>query len=207
MLDPDGNPGTDDAPDVVNNSWGLSAGNACLAEFEPDVAALKAAGIAVVFAAGNDGPASASSASPANYDGSFSVGAVDNTDTIEFSSSRGPSACAGSLFPSVTAPGVGIRTSDLTFGGVIPDAYATVSGTSFAAPHVAGAMALLLSAFPGTAVADLEAAIARSAVDLGAAGPDNVYGNGLVDVAAAYQRLLPALPNRRLQEGFVVSRP
>jgi subtilisin family serine protease len=190
VLDPDGDPATDDAPDVLNNSWGLTAGNSCLAEFEPDVATLKAAGIAVVFAAGNDGPASASGGSPANYQQSFSVGAVDDTDTIAYSSSRGPSACTGSIFPSVTAPGVNIRTSDLTFGGVIPDAYATVSGTSFAAPHVAGAMALLLSAFPGTAVADLEEAIARSAVDLGAAGPDNVYGNGLVDAAGAYQRLL-----------------
>lgn len=190
LLDPDGNPATDDAPDVVNNSWGFD-GNAggCIPEFESDVHTLKAAGIAVVFSAGNAGPGSATSVSPANYPESFAVGAVDGTGTIAYTGSRGPSACDGSVYPETVAPGVNVRTADLTFGGVIPNSYATVAGTSYAAPHVSGTMALLLSAFPGLSVAELESALKQSAADLGTAGPDNAYGYGLIDAVAAYSAL------------------
>jgi bacillopeptidase F len=139
LLDPDGDPDTDDAPDVVSNSWGLpETAGTCVREFEPDIAVLRAAGIAVVFAAGNDGPTNATSVSPANNPGALAVGAVDSQVTIETSSSRGPSACGGP-FPHLVAPGVDVRTTDLSFGGVIPDSYVNVTGTSFAAPHVAGA--------------------------------------------------------------------
>jgi bacillopeptidase F len=111
MLDPDGNPDTDDAPDVVNSSWGLQNGvNACLREFEPDVAALRAAQIAPVFAAGNTGPGSASSTSPANYSAAISVGAIDSADQVADFSARGPSACGAAAFPSLSAPGVSVKT-------------------------------------------------------------------------------------------------
>jgi len=115
---------------------------------------------------------------------------VDNTNTIASFSSRGPSACDGSIFPHIVAPGVNITTSDLTGGGVFPDSYAYVTGTSFAAPHVAGAVALLLSAFPDAAISDIETAIEQTALDLGVPGSDNIYGNGLVDVMNAYSLLL-----------------
>ena len=67
LLDPDGDLNTVDAPDVVNASWGLvgSAGQ-CVTEFSTDIDLLKTAGIAVAFAAGNDGPAPLTSLSPAN---------------------------------------------------------------------------------------------------------------------------------------------
>ena len=94
LLDPDGDPDTDDSPDVVNNSWGLDESlNECVTEFEADVQALRTSGIAVVFSAGNSGPYPSSSLSPANYPESFAVGAVDETMTIAPFSSRGPSAC------------------------------------------------------------------------------------------------------------------
>ncbi len=64
-----------------------------------------------------------------------------------------------------------------------------MSGTSFAAPHAAGAMALLLSAFPNTAITDLEAALTQGATDLGPAGPDNSYGAGALNALAAYNIL------------------
>lgn len=187
LLDPDGNPATNDAPDIVNNSWGLESNyGGCVAEFKNDIQALKTADIAVVFSAGNGGPYVFSSVSPANYPDGFAVGATDITNTIAGFSSRGPSACDGSIYPEVAAPGVNIKTADLTFGGIFPNSYVTVSGTSFAAPHVSGVMALLLSAFPGLRVQDLEAALKASSTDMGPAGPENVYGYGLIDASAAY---------------------
>jgi subtilisin family serine protease len=195
VLDPDDNPATDDAPDVVNNSWYLQGTvNACSTEFAADIAALKTAGIAVVFAGGNSGPGAGTSVSPSNDPQVVAVGAVDASSTVADFSSRGASACDGGIYPSLVAPGASVRTSDLTFGGIFPDSYRNVSGTSFAAPHVAGALALLKGAMqtrgvPVT-VSLLESALAQTAVDLGAAGPDNQYGAGLLDVLDAYDWLL-----------------
>lgn len=187
LLDPDGNPLTSDAPDIVNNSWGLSDNvDSCIPEFQADLEALKAAGIAVVFAAGNAGPSGYSSISPANYPSSVAVGSVDASLAVAYTSSRGPSACDGGLFPQLVAPGVNIKTTGLTFGGVFPNSYTQVSGTSFAAPHVAGSMALLLSAFPQISVTDLETALTQSALPLDPSTPNNDSGYGLVDVAEAY---------------------
>jgi VCBS repeat-containing protein len=185
LLDPDGNTATVDTPDVVNASWGLVGGalGSCNLEFNDDIHALKAAGIGVVFSAGNDGPATATSQSPANNPEGYSAGAVDSQSIIASTSSRGPSGCDSSIFPKLVAPGVNVLTTDLSFGGL--PVYATVSGTSFAAPHVAGLMALLAGAFPTATVSDLETALTQSAHDLGAAGADNSYGYGLVDGAAA----------------------
>ncbi|HXU94318.1 MAG TPA: Ig-like domain-containing protein [Gallionella sp.] len=189
MLDPDGNPTTVDAPDVVNASWGVvGAAGQCISEFSADIAALKAAGIAVTFAAGDHGAAPASSLSPANDPQGFASGAVDMLLGIAPFSSRGPSACDGGVFPKMVAPGVNINTADLSSGGL--PLYVTVSGTSYAAPHTAGVMALLINAFPNATVSELESALTQSAQDLGVAGPDNSYGYGLVDALAAYQMLL-----------------
>jgi bacillopeptidase F len=195
LLDPDGNPDTDDAPDVVNNSWGLDNTNRCFLEFESDVQVLKAAGIAVVFAAGNSGPSLSTSISPANNPGGFAAGAVDQTNGIASFSSRGPSTCDGGIYPELVAPGVSIKTSDLTFGGTYLDSYAIVSGTSYSAPHVTGAMALLLSAFPELAVSEIELALRQSALDLGLCGADNDFGNGLLDVMKAYQLIINPAPD------------
>lgn len=191
VLDPDGDPAVDDAPQVVNNSWGLSqAIGVCDPEFQPDIEALRAAGIAVAFSAGNAGPATATSLSPANYAQSVSVGAVDDLLAVANFSSRGPSACDGTVFPALVAPGVNVRTADLTFGGLFPDAYIDVAGTSFAVAHAAGAMALLKSALPQATSAQIETALRDSATDVGAPGADNDSGHGVIDVAAAYQQLL-----------------
>lgn len=189
VLDPDGDPATDDAPDVVNCSWNLAGTtNLCVPEFTPDIEVLKAAGVAVTFSASNYGPAPFSSVSPANGSG-FAIGAVDQSLAVAEFSSRGPSACGGGLYPQLVAPGVQVRTTDLTFGGQVPDSYVSVAGTSFAAPQTAGTMALLREAYPDATVADLEAALAGSALDLGLGGPDDTFGYGLVDVMEAYRWL------------------
>ncbi|HMJ36239.1 MAG TPA: S8 family serine peptidase [Baekduia sp.] len=179
LLDPDGNPATADAPDVVNNSWTLSSPG-CNLEFQPDLRSLRAAGILPVFAAGNAGPASATSLSPANNPEALAVGGTDADDVIDPGSSRGPSSCGQGTYPSITAPGVGVRTTDL-FG-----LYATESGTSMAAPHAAGALALLLGAFPDADADRQEGALRNGAADLGITGPDDLYGSGRLDVLAAY---------------------
>jgi bacillopeptidase F len=196
LLDPDGDPDTDDAPDIVNNSWGFSTEPGVCDEssrvFQPDVQALKTAGIAVVFAAGNTGPSPDSNISPANYPESFAVGSVGtfvSPTLISDFSARGPSDCDGTIYPEVVAPGFHIWTSGLTAGGVFPNSYALVDGTSFSTSHVSGIMALLLSAFPGTSVDAIETAIKQSATDLGTIGADNTYGYGLVDSLAAFNYL------------------
>ena len=67
--------------------------------------------------------------------------------------------------------------------------YFSVSGTSLAAPHVAGALALLLSAFPNLTVAQQETVLSTTAVDLGPVGSDNSYGAGRINILAAYNAL------------------
>ncbi|MDI6858710.1 MAG: S8 family serine peptidase [Dehalococcoidia bacterium] len=184
LLDPDGNPGTADAPHVVNNSWSYGSPG-CSLEFQLDLQALLAAGIVPVFAGGNYGPNASSSVSPANNPEAFAVGAVDDNRLLYASSSRGPSACGEqtSIYPEVVAPGVNIRTTD-RYG-----LYYDATGTSVAAPHVAGALALLLDAYPGLTAEQQRQALLNGAADLGDAGPDNIYGYGLPDVYASYKWL------------------
>jgi subtilisin family serine protease len=126
LLDPDGDPATADAPDVVNDSWTMAA-SGCLLDFQPDLASLRAAGILPVFAAGNYGPVPGSSASPANNPEAFAVGATDDADVLYPYSSRGPSSCGQPFYPQLVAPGVAIHTTDL-YG-----LYADPTGTSVAA--------------------------------------------------------------------------
>ena len=184
LLDPDHNPSTTDAPNVVDNSWTLS-NPGCSLEFEQDLRSLRAAGIVPVFAAGNYGSNGSTSASPSNNPEAFAVGATDNSDLIYAGSSRGPSACGEmqTVFPELVAPGVDIRSSDL-YGG-----YATSTGTSLSAPHAAGVLALLLSAFPQASADQQTSALEGGAVDLGAPGPDNTYGYGRLDALAAFNWL------------------
>jgi subtilisin family serine protease len=185
LLDPDGDPATPDAPHVVSNSWNLSSGG-CNLEFQPDLQSLRAAGILPVFSVGNDGPLAGSVASPANNPAAFAVGGSDNDDGLDPYSSRGPSPCAGSVAPAITAPGVDVRSSD-TGGG-----YAVATGTSLSAPHAAGALALLLSACGALSAGRQQAALEHGARDLGPPGLDAGSGHGRLDVAAAYEWLLSA---------------
>jgi len=192
LLDPDGNPDTDDAPDIVNNSWGFDGPGTvgtCFLNLQADIQALKAAGIAVVFSAGNSGSGPSTSVSPGNNPEPFAVGAVDQFRNIAVFSSRGPapSACGGRIYPDVVAPGVSIKSS---FRGGL---YAVESGTSFSSPHIAGAMALLLSVFPDLTVPELELSLKQAAVNLGDPGPDNTYGNGLINVLEAYYDLASSI--------------
>ncbi len=144
-LNPDGDvETTDDVPDVILNSWGIPKGLflPCDDTFWGVIDNVEAAGIVTIFAAGNEGPEPMTLRSPADRAthqlNSFSVGAVNlNREVADFSS-RGPSSCDPTqITPEIVAPGVNIRSS--TKGG----GFAYMSGTSMAAPYIAGAVALI----------------------------------------------------------------
>jgi hypothetical protein len=194
-VDPDGDPETfDDVPDVINNSWGvpLSYHPACDQTFWEAIDNVEACGIVVVFAAGNEGPRAQSLRTPADRatspTNSFSVGAVDahNPDCpIAYFSSRGPSGCDGlTVKPELTAPGYSVRSCFLD------ESYVTFSGTSMAAPHVAGAVAILREFKPEATVEEIKIALMVTARDLGPSGEDNNYGWGLIDIPRAMAFLL-----------------
>ena len=183
FIDPDGDPGTDDAPRAVSNSWGFDF-DGCLIDFRRDVLAWRAAGILPVFASGNSGPGTGSSESPGNYPETFSVGATDSGDRIAGFSGRGPSDCDQEwIKPDIAAPGVSVRSS-------VGSGWQSWSGTSMATPHVTGAAAVLLSVDPSLSVDELEELMKISALDLGDAGPDNDFGYGRLDVDAAVRAVL-----------------
>jgi subtilisin family serine protease len=195
-IDPDGDPQTvDDVPDVINNSWGipLAAKPPCDQTFWSAIDNVEAAGIVVVFAAGNEGPSLMSLRTPADRatspTNSFSVGAVDaqvNDYPIASFSSRGPSGCDGvSIKPEICAPGVGIRSSYLD------GTYKTLSGTSIAAPFISSAVALLKEFNPEATVEEIKNALLLSATDLGSTGEDNDYGWGLINVKKALDFMPP----------------
>jgi subtilisin family serine protease len=195
-LNPDGNAATvDDQPDVVNCSWRAAPFGCGDAQAMAALNALEAAGIGVVWAAGNNGPdaGTVSSGAAMNMDlvNTFAVGAVDGASPsfpIAGFSSRGPSPCGGSgpllIKPEVVAPGVSVRSA------VPGTGYQSFNGTSMAAPHAAGALVLLREAFPYLSGIQLKLALYYSARDLGAPGEDNVYGRGIIDLEAAYAYLL-----------------
>ena len=109
----------------------------------------------------------------------------DNRTLLEPRARRLP----GVQFPALVAPGTGIRSTGL--GGV--DATG-LAGTSFAAPHVAGALALLLQVAPQLTATEQATLLTESAIDLGAPGADSTFGAGLLDLIGAARRLhTPAL--------------
>jgi subtilisin family serine protease len=178
VLDPDGNPKTDDAPSVVNGSWDDGEPGRCEKEFDSDIAALRAAGIVPVFAAGNAGPAASSGASPASAPSAVAVGSVTEADAVSSFSGRGPSPCGNAVYPTLAAYGEGIPIES-------PGGSAVVSGTSFAAPQVTGAVALLAGMFPGATPDAIVDALVRGARDVGTPGSDTDTGAGILDVAKA----------------------
>jgi subtilisin family serine protease len=178
------------APHVLTNSWGCPALEGCdRRSLRPAFAALTAAGIFVVGAAGNSGPSCRSVTDPpAPYKETLSVGAVDRDNKVASFSSRGP-APDGSPKPDLVAPGADVLSA-LPGGRYGPE-----SGTSMAAPHVAGVVALLWSANPRL-VGDIARtrAILRDTTrpadpDGARCGdtPENVIGAGLVDAYRAVQ--------------------
>ena len=184
----------DKAPDVTVNSWSCPSSEGCAADtLRLAFQAQRAAGIMTVVSASNSGPGcSTVSEPPPIYREVFSVGALQTgTDTIASFSSRGPVIIDGSGLrkPNISAPGTSVRSS--TPGG----SYGSMNGTSMAAPHVSGAVALLWSARPNLKnnISLTEKILSSSAVHISASAcsssgwPNNVYGFGRLDARAAVQ--------------------
>jgi subtilisin family serine protease len=148
-------PRCDLSPDVINNSWGGGRGDT----FYIAVAnAWRAAGIVAVFSGGNGGPDCATASSPGDMETVMAVCAVDSNDQLATFSARGPGinrAGFAEQKPDFCAPGVAVLSAHSTIGMTDNSRYATNSGTSMAAPHLAGTLALLLSRQPGLGYNDL----------------------------------------------------
>jgi hypothetical protein len=153
-------------------------------------------GTLFVVAAGNAGGHGAETvSSPASADAALAVGAVDDQDVLTGFSSRGPRVADAALKPEIVAPGNEIMAARSRFSdlGERGDRYATLSGTSMATPHVAGAAAILAQQHPDWTGAQLKAALIGSANPLAGAG---IYeqGAGRVDVARSVGQSVHAEP-------------
>jgi subtilisin family serine protease len=194
-----GQPRPDLRPMIVNNSWAGTGGSDWYAGY---TAAWRAAGIFPVFAAGNAGggitQVCGSIDSPGDYADVVAVGATDQNDTIAGFSLLGP-ALDGRRKPDFVAPGT-YAGSGLGVLSTFPGegaSYQVLRGTSMAAPHVAGLVALLWSANP-TLIGDYDATYAlirdsareHSDTRCGdtAGAPNNVYGYGRIDAYDAVAR-------------------
>jgi subtilisin family serine protease len=181
---------------VVNNSWG-SDYTTSLAYWSA-VLTWRSLGIIPVFSIGNNGPGSGTAGTPGNYPTVIGVGATNSSDNIASFSSRGPAPnqspwndpqywCNPNwnfIKPDISAPGVSIRSS--VPGGGYQGGWIW-SGTSMAAPHITGVVALILSKNPTLEFCEVYNILIESADQPSQGGtyPNNNYGWGRVNALAA----------------------
>ena len=194
------NPDPTRSPHVINNSWGCPPNEGCNLDnffmMETVINNLTAAGTVVVVSAGNDGSSCGTISNPsAIFENSFAVGASREDDTKAGFSSIGPVLVDSSyrIKPDVVAPGVNVLSIDHQGG------FNNWGGTSMAGPHVAGAVALIISANPDLAgqvdvIKDILKSTAVTLVDDAVCGdissmdvPNFYYGYGRIDVLAAVE--------------------
>ncbi|MER8041620.1 S8 family peptidase [Streptomyces sp. NPDC094032] len=178
--------------DIVN----LSLGGMDTPETDPLEAAVNRLsaekGVLFAVAAGNSGSDDSTVESPGSAEAALTVGAVDDAEALAPFSSRGPRVGDGGVKPDLTAPGVDITAAAAPgsalagIHGQNPDGYLTISGTSMATPHVAGAAAILKQRYPHWTYAELKGALTSSTK----AGPYGLLagGTGLVQVDAALRQ-------------------
>jgi subtilisin family serine protease len=153
-------------------------------------------GALFVVSSGNEGPSEGTIGSPAAADAALTVGSVDRSDALAEFSSRGPRLGDGAIKPDITAPGVGIVAAKAANGWIgtpVGDRHVALSGTSMAAPHVAGAAAILAGQHPKWTAAQLKAALAGSAKPNPAVSTHH-QGTGRLDVARAARQNVFATP-------------
>lgn len=182
----------DQRADVVSMSLGSPEPTDCTDPMS--VAAEKLAGsekTLFVIAAGNSGPTLNTVSSPGCAPGVLTVGAVDRDDSTAQFSSRGPVIGSHTLKPEIAAPGVDISAAAAGGRGVY--AYQSMSGTSMATPHVAGAAAIVKQRHPDWTAQQIKAALVSSAKsDL--PGDVRETGGGRLDVKAAVDTTVVGAP-------------
>ncbi|GAA2550962.1 MULTISPECIES: S8 family peptidase [Streptomyces] len=182
--------------DVVN----MSLGGMDTAEVDPLEAAVNKLsaekGVLFAIAAGNEGPESIGS--PGSADAALTVGAVDDKDKLADFTSTGPRVGDGAIKPDVTAPGVDITAASAKGNDIAqevgekPAGYMTISGTSMATPHVAGAAAILKQQHPEWTSTELKGALTGSTK--GGKYTPFEQGSGRVQVDRAIKQTVIADP-------------
>lgn len=172
---------------VINISLGAQAYEGPDPATEAVDALTASSGALFVVSGGNSGPDLQTIGTPGTASSALTVGAVSKQDEVADFSSRGPRLGDGMVKPEITAPGVGIvaaRAAGTSLGEVVDASYTSMSGTSMATPHVAGAAALLAQKHPDWRADRLKAALVSSATNPQDA-PVWAQGAGRVDVPAA----------------------
>ncbi|MFD7963789.1 S8 family serine peptidase [Streptomyces zaomyceticus] len=186
----------DQRADVVSMSLGNASARDCtdpVAQAAQQLA--RSSHSLFVVAAGNSGPGTGTVSSPGCVPEALTVGAVDRDDTTARFSSRGPVAATHLLKPEIAAPGVDISAAAAGGRGVY--AYRTMSGTSMATPHVAGAAAVLRQAHPDWTAQQIKAALVSSARTGGRIAGADETGAGVLDVLGAVNQKVLSAPSVR----------
>ncbi|MFG3365149.1 S8 family serine peptidase [Streptomyces sp. NPDC048156] len=174
----------DQGADVVSMSLGNPAQTDCTDPMATatEELAQSSKNTLFVIAAGNTGPGNNTVSSPGCAPSVLTVGAVDRDDSTASFSSRGPAYGSHTLKPEITAPGVDISAAAAGGRGVY--AYQSMSGTSMATPHVAGAAAIVKQRHPDWSAQQIKSALVSSA-DADIPGDVRETGGGRLDVKAA----------------------
>jgi subtilisin family serine protease len=199
-----------DKAQVINMSLG-GPGNATDALSQATDNAF-AAGIVVVVAAGNNGPASETIGSPGAAAGALTVAALDTTQPAPYVmagfSSRGPAPSGPNFIvkPDAAGPGVDILSTVPTGSCPLcsPSGYASYDGTSMATPHVAGAAALLIQMHPTWTAEEVRAALIETGSDVTISGEEPVYaqGAGIIDCVSSINAKSVFLPSNLSSTDF-----
>lgn len=183
----------DEKADVVSMSLGNPARTDCTDPMSTATEELARSSEDTLFvlAAGNTGPSLNSVSSPGCAPSVLTVGAVDRDDSTASFSGRGPAYGSHTLKPEIAAPGVDISAAAAGGRGVY--AYQSMSGTSMATPHVAGAAALVKQRHPDWSAQQIKSALVSSA-DSAIPGDVTETGGGRLDVKAAVDQKVLGSP-------------
>ena len=172
---PDGtNADCSKAPNLVSNSWGGGRGSDMYADV---IKAWRMGDIIPLFSIGNSGPSCNTANSPGDNEDVIGVGSTTDADDLSYFSSVGPTLIGARIKPDISAPGSSVLSAYYTSD----NAYASLSGTSMACPHAAGATALALSANPNLSYAQVKQSLEGGSETINSGGltcsgiPDTQY--------------------------------